>query len=87
MRWGLEVRFTSTRVRRRGDGTLRVAGGLEAAGKVAALELDATVLQVGDVLEIEAATTVDHRLFGLSSGPLAMIRPPATLHVKAHLTR
>jgi polyisoprenoid-binding protein YceI len=82
-----EVRFTSTRVRHRGDGTLHVEGDLEAAGTVVPLELDATVQQVGDVLEVEAATTVDHRLFGMSSGQLAMIRPPATLHVKAHLSR
>jgi polyisoprenoid-binding protein YceI len=80
-----QVRFTSTRVRDTPDGKLRVEGNLEAAGTVVPLELDATVQQVGDVLEIEAATPVDHRLFGMSSGQLAMIRPPATLHVKARL--
>jgi polyisoprenoid-binding protein YceI len=82
-----EMRFTSTRVRDRGYGTLHVEGGLEAAGKVVALEFDATVQQVGDGLEVEAATTVDHRLFGMSSGRLGMIRPPAKLHVNARLGR
>jgi hypothetical protein len=36
-------------------------------------------------LEIEATTTVDHRLLGMTWSPLGMIRPPATLHVKARL--
>ena len=38
-----QVRFTSTRVRRAGDGMLHVEGDLEAAGKVVPLEFDATV--------------------------------------------
>jgi polyisoprenoid-binding protein YceI len=79
------VRFTSTRVLDTGDGKLHVEGDLDAAGKVAPLEFDATVAQAGDVLELETTTTVDHRWFGMSSGQLAMIRPPATLHVKARL--
>ena len=81
-----EVRFTSTRVRDACDGTLQVEGDLEAAGKVVPLEFDATVKQVDDVLEVEATTTVDQRQLGMSSGQLGMIRPPATLHVKARLS-
>jgi polyisoprenoid-binding protein YceI len=81
-----QVRFTSTGVRESGDGTLRVAGDLHAAGKAVAIELDATVAQLDDGrLEIEATTTVDQRLLGMSSGLLGMIRRPATLHVKAIL--
>jgi polyisoprenoid-binding protein YceI len=80
-----QVRFTSTRVRYAGDGMLHVEGDLEAAGKVVPLAFDATVQQVGRGLEIEATTTVDQRQLGMSSGQLGMIRPPATLHVKAHL--
>jgi hypothetical protein len=34
--------------------------------------------------EIEAITTIDPRQLGMSSGPLGMIRPPATVHVDAH---
>jgi len=79
------VRFTSTRVRDAGDGTLRVEGDLEAAGKVVPVEFDATVKQVDDGLEVETTTTVDQRQFGMSSGQLGMIRPPATLHVKTRL--
>jgi polyisoprenoid-binding protein YceI len=82
-----QVRFTSTRVRDAGDGTLHVEGGLEAAGQVVLLEFDATVQQVDHGLQVEATTTVDHRQLGMSSGQLGMIRPPATLHVRARLNR
>ena len=82
-----QVRFTSTRVRDAGDGVLHVEGDLEAAGKVAPLEFDATVRDVGNALEVEATTSVDHRRLGMTSGQLGMIRAPATLHVKAHLSR
>ncbi len=81
------VRFTSTRVHHVTDSILHVAGHLEAAGNVVPLEFAATVQQVGHGLEVEATTTVDHHLFGMSSGRLGMIRPPATLHVKARLSR
>ena len=80
-----QVRFTSTRVSDARDGTVHVEGDLEAAGKVVPLECDATVKQVDDVLEVEATTTVDQRQLGMSSGQPGMIRPPATVHVKARL--
>jgi polyisoprenoid-binding protein YceI len=80
-----QVRFRSTRVRAGGDGILHVEGGLEAAGTVVPLEFDATVMPVGDGLEIEATTGVDQRRFGMHSGPLGMIRRPATVHVRARL--
>ena len=80
------VRFRSTRVRNAGDGTLHIQGGLEAAGVVVPLEIDAAVRQVGEELEVEAATTVDPRRFGMSSGHLGMIRPPARLHITARLS-
>ena len=78
-----QVRFTSTRVRNTGEGALHVAGDLEAAGVVVPLEFDAVIRHVGEELEVEAATTVDPRRFGMSAGPLGMIRPPAQLHVRA----
>jgi polyisoprenoid-binding protein YceI len=80
-----QVRFTSTRVRPVGDGLLHVEGRLEVAGTAVPLELDVTMQPVADGLEIEATTAVDQRQFGMSSGRLGMIRPPATLHVKARL--
>jgi hypothetical protein len=70
------------------DEVLHVVGNLEAAGKVMLLEFPATVRQVDDeTLEVEATTTVDQRELGMSSGQLGMIRPPATLHVRARLSR
>jgi hypothetical protein len=42
---------------------------------------------IGGELEIEAATTVDQRRFGMSQGPLRNVRPPTKLHVKAQLVR
>jgi polyisoprenoid-binding protein YceI len=80
-----QVRFTSTRVSDVGDGKLHVQGRLEAAGQTVPLELDASVQQVDGGLEVEATTTLDQRRFGMSSGQLGMIRPPATLHVRARL--
>ena len=80
-----QVRFRSTGVHAFGDGMLYVEGNLEVAGIVEPLELTATVQPVGDALEVEATTTVDQRQFGMSSGVLGMIRPPAKLHVKALL--
>jgi polyisoprenoid-binding protein YceI len=81
------VRFTSTHVHHVTDRILHVVGRLEAAGSVVPLEFAATVRQLGDALEVEATTTVDQRRLGMSSGRLGMIRPPATLHVKARLSR
>ena len=81
-----QVRFTSTNVGDAGDGTLHVEGLLEAAGHVVPLEFDASVQPADDGLELEATTTVDQRLLGMSTGLLGMIRPPATLHVKARAT-
>ena len=81
------VRFTSTRVHRVNDEVLHVAGRLEAAGNGVLVEFPATIRPVGDGLEVEATTTVDHSQLGMSSGRLGMIRRPAKLHVKAHLSR
>jgi polyisoprenoid-binding protein YceI len=80
------VRFRSSRVDDIGDGRMHVQGSLEAAGVVVPLEFDATTVQRGDRLEVEASTTVDPRRFGMSSGMLNMIRPPARLQVKAQLS-
>ena len=79
------MRFRSTRVHAVGDGTLHVVGNLEVAGIVVPVAFAATVQATGEGLTVEATTTVDQRLFGMSSGLLGMIRGPATLHVNALL--
>ena len=81
------VRFTSTRVHDVNGETLHVVGYLEAAGNSVMLEFPATIRPVGDGLEVDATTTVDQSQLGMSSGRLGMIRRPATLHVKAFLSR
>jgi polyisoprenoid-binding protein YceI len=81
-----QLRFTSTRVTPVSDGNLHVEGQLEAAGKAAPLEFDAIMREVDEGFDIEATTTVDQQQLGMSSGVLGMIRRPATLHVKAHLS-
>jgi polyisoprenoid-binding protein YceI len=80
-----QVRFTSTSVRDAGDGLLQVEGHLEAAGRVVPLQFDAALRKVDDELQLEATTAIDPRDFGMHRGLLAMIRPPARLHVKARL--
>jgi polyisoprenoid-binding protein YceI len=81
-----QVRFTSTRVDHAAGDILHVVGRLEAAGEVVSLEFPATVRQVDGALEIEATATIDQRQLGMTGGRLGMIRPPATLHVKARLS-
>jgi polyisoprenoid-binding protein YceI len=80
------VRFDANDVADLGDGKLAVVGGLEAAGKKVTLSFEATLNEVGDDLEIEATTTVDQRLLGMTWSPLRALRAPATLHVLARLT-
>jgi polyisoprenoid-binding protein YceI len=80
------VRFTSTEVRDLGNGKLWVEGELEAAGLIVPVSFAASRHDVGDDLELEATTTVDQRLLGMTHSPLGMLRAPASLHVKARLT-
>jgi polyisoprenoid-binding protein YceI len=82
-----QVHFASTRVHRVTSELLHVVGRLEAAGNAVTLEFPATVRQLEGALEVEATTRIDQRELGMSSGPLGMIRPPATLHVSALLSR
>jgi polyisoprenoid-binding protein YceI len=82
-----QIRFVSTRVREVREGVLDVIGMLEAGGRSTPLAFPATVHRVGDELEVEATVTVDQAELGMSRGPLAMIRRPATVHVRARLGR
>jgi polyisoprenoid-binding protein YceI len=80
------VRFTASDVADAGDGTVRVRGELEAAGRKAPLSFEAPVRELDGELEVEATTLVDQRLFGMTWSPLGMLRSPSTLHVRARLT-
>lgn len=81
-----EVRFASDSAALEGD-TLKVSGRLYAAGKILALDLDASLRRVGDELEVVARTYGDHRELGMSNGLLGMIRAPSELIVHARLVR
>jgi polyisoprenoid-binding protein YceI len=80
------VRFTSEHVRDLGNGKLWVDGELEAAGKRIPVSFEASRRDVGDDLELEATTTVDQRLLGMTYSALGTLRAPSTLHVRARLT-
>jgi polyisoprenoid-binding protein YceI len=80
------VRFDANDVTDLEDGKLAVVGELEAAGMKVTFSFEATFSEVGDDLEIEATTIVDHRLLGMTWSPLGTLRAPATLHVQARLT-
>ena len=80
------VRFTARDVVDSDNGTLKIAGELEAAGRTVPLSFEAESREVGDELELEATTTLDQRLLGMTYSPLGMVRTPSTLHVKARLT-
>lgn len=81
------IRFASREVVDLGEGRVRVSGELEVVGIPQPLTFDGIVRDFGDELEGEATTTVDARRYGMSSGPLWSIRPPATLHIELRLVR
>jgi polyisoprenoid-binding protein YceI len=80
------VRFTSGSASADGD-SLKVRGQLHAAGKQIPLELDAAVRSVDGELEVEAVTYADQRQLGMTWSPLAMVRAPSKLIVRARLIR
>jgi polyisoprenoid-binding protein YceI len=82
-----QVRFTSTSITGLGNGHVHVSGELEAAGATVPVAFDASVRVIDDELELEATTTVDQRLFGMSEGPLRNLRTPTKLHVRTRLLR
>jgi polyisoprenoid-binding protein YceI len=82
-----EVRFRSTSVSDAGEDRLCVEGELEVAGQRVPLRLEPTIRQTDHQLDIDAATTVDQRLLGMTWSPLGMTRTPTTLTVHARLRR
>jgi polyisoprenoid-binding protein YceI len=79
------VRFVSQSVTLDGD-RLQVSGRLHAAGHAMPLELEATLRQVGDELEVEAEAEVDHRQLGMI-WKLGMPLSPSRLTVNGRLAR
>lgn len=79
------VRFVSNQVREADGCDLCVQGELLAAGSRVTLELQPTVRQLDDQIEIDASTTVDQRQLGMTWSPLGIARTPAVLTVHAQL--
>ncbi len=82
-----EVRFRSTSVSDAGEDRLHVEGELEVAGERVPLRLDPTIHQTDRQLDIEATTTVDHRLLDMTCSPFGMTRTHASLSVQPRLRR
>ena len=80
------VRFVSTSVSDPVSGRIQVQGELLAAGHRVVLELEPTLRQTDDRLEVDASTRLDQRELGMTYSPLGMTRTPATLTVHAQLT-
>jgi polyisoprenoid-binding protein YceI len=81
-----EVRFVSSSVSDPVDGRVQVEGELLAAGHRVVLELQPTLRQSADRLQVDASTALDQRELGMTWSPLGMTRTPATLTVRADLT-
>jgi polyisoprenoid-binding protein YceI len=75
--------FTSTHVREAHDGTLRVEGRLEAAGKIEPLAFDAAVKEDGHGFRLETFATIDRQRLGRPADGLGVFLP-ATVHVTMH---
>ena len=80
------VRFVSHSATLDGE-RLRVRGRPHARGSSVPLRLDATLRRIGDDLEIEAATEVDHRQLGMTWNRMSLIRIPTKLMVTGRLVR
>jgi polyisoprenoid-binding protein YceI len=80
------VRFVSTSVGDPDGGRIKVQGELLAAGRRVMLDLEPTLRQHADELQVDATTTLDQRELGMTYSPLGMTRTPATLSVHAQLT-
>src|SRR5262249_14783042 len=79
------VRFVSTSVSDPAAGRIQVQGELLAAGRRVVLDLEPTLRQHADELQVDASTTLDQRELGMTWSPLGITRTPATLTVHAQL--
>jgi polyisoprenoid-binding protein YceI len=79
-----QVRFVSQTATLNGE-TLTVRGELHAAGRDVPVEVEATLREVDDGLEVEATTLVDHRELGMRWSPLGILRTPSKLILRGRL--
>jgi polyisoprenoid-binding protein YceI len=81
-----QVRFVSDSIELNGE-TARVHGTLHAAGRQVPVDVEATLREAGDELDIEAVAHVDHRELGMTWSPLGIVRAPSELIVRGRLVR
>ena len=81
-----QVRFVSDSATLSGQ-QLKVRGHLHAAGKSIPVDLDATVIPVGDELAVEAETHANHQHLGMTWNRLGMLRTPSKLIVHGRLVK
>jgi len=81
-----QVRFVSDSATLSGQ-QLKVRGHLHAAGKSIPVDLDATVIPVGDELAVEAETHANHQHLGMTWNRLGMLRTPSKLIVHGRLVQ
>lgn len=81
-----QVRFVSESVDLNGE-AVTARGTLHAAGRDVPVEVDATLREAGDELEVEATAHVDHRKLGMTWSPLGILRAPSKLIVRGRLVR
>jgi polyisoprenoid-binding protein YceI len=80
------VRFVSDAAAIEGE-RLTVRGRLHARGTSMPLSIEATLRFVGDELEVEAVTTADHHLLGMTWNKMGIPKTPSELIVKGRLVR
>lgn len=81
-----QVRFVSDSADLDGE-TLHVRGSLHAAGRQVPVDVKVSLHQVGDEIDVEASTLVDHRELGMTWSPLGILRSPSKLVVRGRLVR
>jgi polyisoprenoid-binding protein YceI len=79
-----QVRFVSDSATLDGE-RLNVRGRLYAGGESIPLDLNARLMQIGDELEVDVTTTIDHNELGMTHSTLGMIRTPTELTVRGRL--
>ncbi len=80
-----QLRFASTTARDAGNGLLHIEGELVAAGHRVALELEPSLEQTSDRVQIDVRVALDQRELGMTWSPLGMARTPTTVTVHAEL--
>ena len=61
------------------------AAGSTPGARASRFDLNARLVRIGDELEVDVTTTIDHRKLGMTHSTLGMIRTPTELTVRGRL--